>query len=92
VITGRPTAVLVAEAYAPADLANGADVPGDGGDTDSSGYARSDMDQQSALAPYAMSLEPAQPYGDLEGVDAATTDSTFAPELTPWAGQTQQAW
>jgi hypothetical protein len=82
---------LGAEAYAPDDLANAADAQADGTDTDSSWYAGNDMDQQAALAPCAMSLEPGQPCGELEGVDAATTDSTVAPELTPWAGQTQQA-
>jgi spore germination cell wall hydrolase CwlJ-like protein len=78
---------LGAEAYAPNDLGNGADVQADGGDTDSSGYAGSDMDQQSALAPCAMALEPGQPCGDMAAVDVAT-DSPFAPDLVPWAGQT----
>jgi hypothetical protein len=82
---------LGAEAYAPHALANGADAQGDGRDAESSWYAGTDMDQQSALAPCAMAVERGQPCGDLEGVDAAT-DSPFAPELVPWAGQAQQTW
>jgi hypothetical protein len=76
-----------AEAYAPAYLANGHDAPADVGGSDRNAYG-SDMDQQWALAPCAVSLEPDH-CGELVGADIAT-DSPFAPELVPWSGQTQQ--
>lgn len=84
------------EEYSPADpdlgartydLTNGADAQAYGGIAES-GYAENDMDQQAALAPCAMAPESGQPCGDLEGVETAT-DSPFAAELVPWAGQTR---
>jgi spore germination cell wall hydrolase CwlJ-like protein len=80
-----------AEVCAPDDFAAGAGAQADRRDAESSWYAGTDMDQQSALAPCAMAVETGQPYADLESVDAAT-DSQSAPELTPWAGQAQQTW
>src|SRR5512132_1212362 len=95
-VTCHPGSARAQEEYSPADpdlgartydLTNGADAQAYGGIAES-GYAENDMDQQAALAPCAMAPESGRPCGDLEGVETAT-NSPFAAELVPWAGQTR---